>query len=193
MAIKKWKILDQSVIFEHQRITLIEDVVELPNQKITKYLRFKHSADAATIIAINNKRQILLQREYSHPPNEVLLQFPGGGIPLNEEAAVGANRELMEECGFSGTLTEIGQSYIDNRRSPGIMHFFVATNLKESKLPSDAEEFIEFSWYTTNQIDNLICRGEIKNTFALAGWMLFKNFAQSTKSQSKLQQPKAQQ
>ncbi|MGD8374460.1 MAG: NUDIX hydrolase [Candidatus Woesebacteria bacterium] len=179
MAIKKWKILDQSIIFEHQRITLLEDTVKLPNQKVTKYLRFKHDADAATIIAINNNGQILLQREYSHPPNEVLFQFPGGGIPLDEDIIAGANRELMEECGLSGTLNKIGECYIDNRRSSGKMHFFVATDLKEAKLSSDEEEFIEHDWYMPEQVDNLISQGEIKNAFMLAGWTILKQFKSS--------------
>lgn len=41
MSLKKWKRLGATIIFEHPRLTLIEDVVSLPNGKTTTYLRFK--------------------------------------------------------------------------------------------------------------------------------------------------------
>lgn len=176
MPIKKWKILDQSVIFEHQRITLIEDTVQLPNQKVTKYLRFKNDGNAATIIAINSDGKILLQREYSHPPNEILFQFAGGGVPTDEDIYEGANRELMEECNLRGQLELIGECYYNNRRSDGKMYFFIATDLNNAELPSDEEEFIEHDWYTEAEIDTLIASGEAKNVFLLAGWAVFKQW-----------------
>lgn len=173
MAIEKWQTIDQEVIFEHPRMTLIEDRVLLPDGKQTKYLRYKRTGDAATIVAMQDRR-ILLQREYSHPPNEVLYQFPGGGVPDGEDIAEGANRELMEESGFRGTLTNIGWYYVDNRRSDGKMHVFVATDLKEANLTGDVEEFIEHDWYSEDQIDELIKTGKATNGHMLATWTLFR-------------------
>jgi len=173
MAIEKWRTIDHEVVFEHPRMTLIEDRVLLPDGKQTKYLRYKRTGDAATIIALREGR-ILLQQEYSHPPNEVLYQFPGGGVPDGEDIAAGANRELMEESGFQGTLTKIGWYFVDNRRSDGKMHVFVATDLEEAELPGDDEEFIEHDWYSEDQIDELIREGDATNGHMLATWTLFK-------------------
>jgi 8-oxo-dGTP pyrophosphatase MutT (NUDIX family) len=156
MAIEKWTTQSEEVIFEHPRLTLIEDTVILPNGIDTKYLRFARKGDAATIIAKRADGLILLQREYSHPPNEVLFQFPGGGVPLGEDAADGANRELMEEAGFCGKLELIGTYFIDNRRTNAKAYVFVATDLQESKLPHDAEEFIEHYWYSEQAIDAMV-------------------------------------
>lgn len=78
MAIEKWEILNQKVVFEHPRLTLIEDEVRLPDGNETTYLRYKRLGNAATVIAVDERGRVLLQREYSHPPAEVLYQFPGG-------------------------------------------------------------------------------------------------------------------
>lgn len=174
MPLEKWKKLDEETIFEHPRLTLIEDTVLLPSGTETKYLRYKRTGHVATIIAIRADGLILLQREYSHPPNEILLEFPGGSVPNGEDIAEGANRELMEECGLRGDMELIGSYYSDNRRTDSKTHVFVATNLQEASLPADAEEFLEHDWYSEEQVDAMIAKGEIKHAYVLASWMMFK-------------------
>ena len=176
MALEKWKKLDETVIFEHPRLVLIEDTVQLPDGAVTQYLRYRQDANAVSIIAINDEGLILLSREYSHPPNEILYQLPGGGVPLGEDVAAGANRELMEECGLRGELRQLGSYYIDNRRSEAKMHAFVATRLIEATLPKDAEEFIENGWFSEAEIDAMIAKGHIKNVHLLAAWTLYKSW-----------------
>lgn len=176
MPIQKWKKLSEETIFEHPRLTLIEDTVELPNGQQTKYLRYKRTGHVATIIAINDEGLILMQREYSHPPNEVLTEFPGGSVPNDEDIAKGANRELMEECGLRGDMELIGSYYADNRRTDARTYVFVATNLQEAHLPADAEEFLEHDWHSEEAIDAMVANGDIKHAYVLASWMVFKSW-----------------
>lgn len=174
VAIKKWKTLQEDVIFEHSRIVLAEDTVLLPNGTKTKYLKFKGNKDVATIIAINEDGHILLQREYSHPPAEVLYRFPGGAVEASEDFAYAANRELMEESGLQGDLKLIGSYLSDDRRSDAKTHVFVATNLREASLPPDVEENIENEWLSERDIDKLLTNGELKQAYILATWALYK-------------------
>lgn len=174
MAIEKWTKLSEEVIFEHPRLTLIEDSVVLPNGETTKYLRYKRTGHVATVVAMREDGCVLLQREYSHPPAEVLYEFPGGSVPNGEDIADGANRELMEEAGLRGDLELIGSYYSDNRRSDSMTYVFVATNLCEASLPGDVEEFIEHDWYSVEAVEAMIANDEVKNAYALASWTLFR-------------------
>lgn len=170
-----WKKLSSKVIFEHSRITLLEDDVELPNGQKIQYLKFKSSGSAATIIAKNNKGKILLQKEYSYPPNETIYQFPGGSVPEREDLELGANRELMEEADLKADkLTFLGSYLMNNRRSESKMHVYLAEDLKEQSLDGDLEENIESFWFTEKEIDELILSGELKNGYSLAAWSLYK-------------------
>jgi ADP-ribose pyrophosphatase len=174
MAIKKWKTLKEETIFTHPRIILVEDTVVLPDGNTTKYLKFKGNKEVATIIALRRDGFILLQREYSHPPAEVLYRFPGGSVLKGEDLYKGANRELMEECGLRGDLELIGSYYSDDRRSSAKTHVFVATNTKKASLPADAEEFIENDWHSEKAIDKMVESGEFKHAYILATWTVFK-------------------
>lgn len=171
-----WKKLSSKILFEHPRITLVEDYVELPTGDRVKYLKYKGNGGAATIIARKGNK-ILLGKEYSYPPNKELLQFPGGSIDINKDLSEEANRELAEESGYRGKSCKlIGKYLMDNRRSDDYMYVFIAEELEEYSKEGDVEEDIENVWLTEKEIDDLINSGEIENSHVLASWSLFKSY-----------------
>lgn len=175
--INKWKFKERIEIFKHPRMELVEDIVILPNDKEAKYLREKPTNNhSIAIIAINNENKILLQKEYSYPPNEVLWQFPGGAIEKGEDILAAANRELAEESGYvSEDQKIIGEFYVNNRRSDRKQYVVLCKNLKENKLKADDEEFIENYFLDKEEIKELIKSNEIKNVNALAAFCLLEN------------------
>jgi ADP-ribose pyrophosphatase len=169
-----WKKISSKVIFEHSRLTLVEDEVELPSGDKVTYLKYKGGGGAATIIARKGNK-ILLQKEYSYPPNKMLLQFPGGSVDTNKDLREEANRELAEESGYRAkNLNLIGKFLMNNRRSDVYMYVFFAEKLEESSLEDDLEEDIENVWFTEKEIDGLIKSGEFENSYSLAAWSLYK-------------------
>ncbi|MDA3839663.1 MAG: NUDIX hydrolase [Patescibacteria group bacterium] len=172
-----WKILSTKKIFEHPRITLLEDDVELPNGHKTKYLKFEAAQNAATIIAKNDEGKIMLSKQYSHPVQEVLWQFPGGGVPLSEKPEDGANRELIEETGHrASNLKLLGDYLMNNRRSTQKMFVYLGTDLVEdNSLEKDLEEGdIENFWISESEIDQMIVDNKIDNNHILSAWALYK-------------------
>ena len=171
-----WKTVSSKEIFNHPRLTLIEDEIILPNGIQTSYLRHKDDGGCCvTVIARRNDGKILLQTEYSYPPNQKLFQFPGGYVPRDEKPEVGANRELMEEAGLmSNNLELLGSYLIDNRRSASRMFIYLATKLEEKLLEGDPEEDIESFWFSEDEIARMIKNNEISNCHILASWCLYK-------------------
>ncbi len=170
-----WKKISSKKIFEHPRIALIEDTVVLPNKHETKYLKFGTKNDCVTVIPRKKDGKLLIEREYSYPPNVVMFQFPGGGIQDSETLEMAANRELMEEVSYEATkLTKIGEYYTNNRRSSQKMHVFLGEQLKKKSLVGDVEEEIKTSWVEEKEIEKMIRRGEIVNANLLASWSLLK-------------------
>lgn len=171
-----WKILQSKEIFTHPRLSLIEDDVELPNGSQTKYLKFKDEGNSVTIICIRKDNKILLQKEYSHPPQRKIFQFPGGFVPKEEDIKVGANRELMEEAGYrANELVLLGTYLLNNRRSSASMYVYLATNIIEEKIEGDIEEELENYWFNEQEIDNLIKNDKIENPNILASWSIYKS------------------
>lgn len=170
---KKWKKLSEKLLFSHPRLTVYEDEVELPNGHRTQYLRFANDPDAACVLAINNEGKILVQKEYSYPPDEWLYQPPGGAIDKGETPLQGATRELAEEAGLKGDLEEIGWYYIANRRKDTKFYVFIARNLQDCPTNHDPEESFEDYWFTPEEITRMIRKGEIVNYAFLCAWALY--------------------
>jgi len=177
-----WKKLSSKILLDHPRLKVIEDDIVLPNGHKTQYLKFESLGCAATLIAINDQGKILLQKEYSYPPNKNLFQFPGGFIPKDESVEEGANREFMEEANLKANkLTLLGSYLTNNRRSDSKMYVYLAEELVEEHLDGDVEEKIDSNRLKEKEIDDLIVHGEFENGYSLAAWCLYKIFRNKNK------------
>src|SRR5690348_4282572 len=95
-----WRKLSTKILFEHPRLRVEEDLVELPSGEKINYLKVGYPGNGVVIICVNDKNEILMQKEYSYIPNKLILQFPMGRIEEGETPDDAANRELQEETGF---------------------------------------------------------------------------------------------
>ncbi len=54
------------------------------------------------ICALTDAHELVLVREYRHGVGKTLLGLPGGRVETGEAPLIGAQRELLEETGYSG-------------------------------------------------------------------------------------------
>lgn len=171
----KWKRINSKKLFDHPRISLFEDEVQLPGGARTKYMHFDDGGDSGMVLALGSDGKFLLQKEYSYPPDEVLYQLPGGALNKDEDPEDGARREFAEETGLTGDLKFLGWVYRNNRRSSTKMHIYLATNLTPvSGFEADEEELFEECWHTEEEIERMISSNEIRTWSFLAGWSLYQ-------------------
>jgi 8-oxo-dGTP pyrophosphatase MutT (NUDIX family) len=168
-----WKKLHSTLLLEHARMSIVEDDVELPDGNTTKYIYQTGIRDGVTVIAVRGN-EILIQQEYSYPPDMVMYQFPGGGIEQGETPEQTAIRELKEESGYVGTPAYLGFYYPRNRLSSSKMHVVAVSDVTPSKKEGgDAEEFITSEWVSLRTLRTMIANGEIVNFSILAGMSLY--------------------
>lgn len=169
-----WQQLDSKLILDHPRMKVFEDKVRLPDGQETSYIKFAMGGQGVTLICVNDNK-VLLQKEYSYPVNEFLLQFPGGKVNNGEDPADAAKRELVEESNLEPQkITYLGWYYANNRRSDAKMHVVLAEGFTNVQGKADEEESIESFWLPTKELSQKIAKGEITNYALLAAWAFYK-------------------
>ena len=121
-----------------------EEEYDLPDGKSTKQSWINHNPTVA-IVAINDKNELLLIKQYRNAVKKNLLEIPAGSMDTSEESAVVcAQRELAEETGFkAGTLIKLFEGYLLPGYCNEYMYFFLANDLIHAPLTPDEDEFIE--------------------------------------------------
>ncbi len=173
---KPWKKVSSRVVLDHPRLTAVEDMVEIHTGKVVPYLRFDNNSDDGVTIMCIRGDEILLQKEYSYPVDEVLYQFPGGKVEKGEDVITTTKRELLEESGYiADSVREIGWYYMNNRRTNAKMFVVVCEDVTLGhKIDGDEEESIESMWVSFEKLRRLVRDGEIVNYSVLAALGLWE-------------------
>jgi len=173
--LKKWKTISSKSLLDHQRLKVVEDTVELPDGRLSDYVRHAPShTESVAIIAVNTKGEVLVQLEYSHPPAKVMWQLPGGSMEAGETVEEAALRELAEESGYAAKqIVRLGYFYVHNRLSDKRQYIVLCQDLFKKKLQEDADEFIETYWLTMEEVKQKITTNEFDNVNLLAGLNLW--------------------
>lgn len=156
-----------------------EDEVELPNGKTVKQSRIDHKPTVA-IVAINEKNELLLIKQYRNAVKQDLLEIPAGTFDDPEESAVAcAQRELAEETGFKArSLVKLFEGYLLPGYCNEYMYFFLALDLFSEPLTPDMDEFIETIPVSLPEASKLVEKGEIIDAKTVLGIFLANNLMQ---------------
>ena len=125
---------------------------------------------AVGILPLLDDGRVVLLRQYRIAVDAYLIEMPAGTLEPDEEPIVSAQRELIEETGYTAGKIE---PLITFYSSPGILreqlHLFVATELTPGKTALEDGEDIEPLIVTWDEIRNMIARGEITDAKTLIG------------------------
>lgn len=146
--------------------------VRLPDGNHSKREVITHPG-AAAIVAIDADGKILLVRQYRTAAGKVLREIPAGTLNAEEPPAECAARELQEETGYKpGKLEPLTGFYPAPGYTTEFIHVFLATNLVESRLDADSDEFIEVDRVTLPDAIDMIVSGAIEDSKTIIGLML---------------------
>ncbi len=172
--LEKWKLLKAKTIFKSLPFNLLKKSYQNPITK-KKFAAFVlDTPDWANIVAINDKNEILLVRQFRFGTDKIELEIPGGCLDKGEDPKKGAQRELKEETGYHvdfDNLSQIGVVDANPAIQTNRCYTFLAekiSSLGEQNL--DPDEIIEFEFASQEKVRNYIRNGQITNTYIIAAF-----------------------
>lgn len=131
-----------------------------------------HHTGSVVILAVDESRstpRVLLERQYRHAANAFLWELPAGRIDPGEKALPAAQRELIEETGYTaGQWRLIFNFYA----SPGFvaetMSVFLATGLRAGKAQPEADEVIRKRLVPLTAAVRMVLTGKVRDAKTIA-------------------------
>jgi ADP-ribose pyrophosphatase len=113
-------------------------------------------------VALDDAQNVLLVRQFRLAADQVLREIPAGTLNQGEDPLACAERELQEETGFRpGKLEPLGGIFVAPGYTTEYIHLFIGTNLYESQLQGDDDEFLEVDRVPLKEAIVMIERGDI--------------------------------
>ncbi len=150
------------------------DSVRLKTGKITERIKIDHP-EAAAIVPFLDPGRILMVRQWRYAIGAETLEIPAGKVDPGEETSVCAERELMEETGYSARkMLEIFSYYPAIGYSDEVIKIFAASGLKSASEHIDEDEISKVEVVKFDQVHDMITRGAIRDGKTVIGISLFR-------------------
>jgi ADP-ribose pyrophosphatase len=132
---------------------------------------------SAVVMPVDEKKRVLLVRQYRLPARRYLWELPAGRVDPGESVLQAAKRELREETGYRArSFKKLAEFY----PSPGFlaekMTIYLATGLTAGDHSPMEDERIEMQWFTPREIDALIANGKILDAKTNIGFLRWQRY-----------------
>ena len=133
---------------------------------------------SAVVMPVDDRKRILLVRQYRLPTRQSLWEIPAGRVDPGETPAQAARRELAEETGYRARKMRKLAAFWP---SPGFlaekMTVYLATGLTAGKATPMEDERIETRWFTPRELDQQIGSGRITDAKTMIAFLYWKRYS----------------
>lgn len=164
---------EPELLLQARRFRVVRISRQLANGRMHSHEVVLHPG-AVVIVPMVDDDHVCLIRNYRMAVGETLLELPAGTLEPNEDPAVTAHRELIEETGYRADKIE---KLCEFFMSPGIlnerMHLFLATGLQPGETALESGEEIETFVVPWSEAMRLVEAGNVKDAKSLVGLLLY--------------------
>jgi ADP-ribose pyrophosphatase len=170
------KIIESKEVYRCGLFRVTHDIAVDPKTGFRIERSVVRHAGSAVMMAVDEKKCILLVRQFRLPAMKKMWELPAGKVDDGEKPLQAARRELIEETGYRARKWErLGSFFV----SPGYvqerMHIYLATGLIEGDATPMDDEDIETRWFTAREVERMIHAGTLDDAKTITGYFLWKS------------------
>ena len=167
--------LGSEIILNGRFLQVQRDLVRLPdgNQATREYI--VHPG-AVMVIAQMNDGLFVMERQYRYPVKRVMIEFPAGKLDAGESCLACAQRELLEETGFTAReWARAGVLHPVISYSTEFIEVWFARGLTAGPQKLDAGEFLEVFTASMDELLTWCAEGLVTDAKTLSGLLWLQN------------------
>jgi ADP-ribose pyrophosphatase len=165
-ASRKERIISSRTVYQGPVFSVTTDDVQEPNGVRARRDVIHHSG-SVVVLAVDDSTatpRVLLERQYRHAATDYLWELPAGRIDPGEHELKAAQRELLEETGYTASKW---RRILKFYASPGFvaetMSVFLATGLRAGEAQPEEDEIIYKRMVPLPAAVRMVIRGTIRD------------------------------
>ncbi|WP_439520260.1 NUDIX domain-containing protein [Hydrogenophaga sp.] len=167
--------VSRTELLQGQFLHVVRDTVRLPSgaQATREYVLHP---GAVMIIGLLDDGRVVLERQFRHPMQAVMIEFPAGKVDRGEDRLVCAQRELLEETGYRASEWAFaGRLAPTIAYSDEIIDIWFARGLTPGERALDDGEFLDVIAATPDELKDWCFTGKVIDCKTLIGSMWLQN------------------
>jgi ADP-ribose pyrophosphatase len=142
----RWHVRSRTYVIESEFLRLRKDEIELPDGKRIPDYFVRESPGFVIVFALTNDDRVVVVHQYRYGIDRITLELPAGAMEDEEHPLLCAQRELIEETGFTAEhWEEVLVAPSDPVRSNSMMHAFIARDAQRTH-EQDLDDGEEVEW-----------------------------------------------
>ena len=162
-------------VFTGHFLQVRRDLVRLPDGRHTPREYVIHPG-AVMIVAQFDDGRLVVERQYRHPVQAVMIEFPAGKLDAGETSLTCAQRELFEETGYTAReWSKAGVLHPVISYSTEFIDIWFARDLTAGERNLDSGEFLDVFTATPAELLNWCSTGQVTDAKTLTGMLWLQN------------------
>jgi 8-oxo-dGTP pyrophosphatase MutT (NUDIX family) len=158
---QSWRVLSTRQVIDTPFLRIRSEKVALPDGTILSDYYIVENRGWVGVVPITEDGRFIINRQYKHGIGLEVLEFPAGGIdPHETDPLVAAQRELMEETGYSvepGQIDLLSHMFANPTGAVTEVWWYLAHNVRKTgKQKVDPAEVIENILVTPAELVDLL-------------------------------------
>ena len=168
-------LVSRTELLQGHFLHVVRDKVRLPSgREATR--EFVLHPGAVMVIGLLDDGQVVLERQFRHPMQQVMVEFPAGKLDAGEPSSVCAQRELREETGYTAREWAFaGRLAPTIAYSNEIIDIWFARGLSVGERHLDDGEFLDVFSATPAELQTWCRSGEVIDCKTLVGALWLQN------------------
>ena len=166
---------DSVELFKGKFLHAFRDTVKLPDGGTASREYVVHPG-AVMVIPMLDDGRLLMERQFRYPVGQVMIEFPAGKIDPGEGTLACAQRELLEETGYTAReWAKAGVLHPVISYSTEFIEVWFARGLVAGERQLDEGEFLELFEATPQELADWCRDGKITDAKTLTGMLWLQN------------------